>query len=280
MGGLAIVLGLIASSATLMFAWPQLKVKAAALILTVLIAAGIGVIDEYRPFRALEKVLALTLAAIPIIALNVYYPYPQLPFIGSLRLTIIYPYILVPLMVTALANTINMVDVLNGSMALTSTISAAFLTLASAMLGRWEILPLTASLAACTIAFYRHNRFPAKVFAGDVGSLSVGAGFAAVAIMGRLEVLVAVALIPALINSGLIVSSLRRLMERREIKFRPTIVKEGKIFASGDPRAPLTLVRLLAASKPRSEPEIVRLMAGLTVFSGILTLITALLLMV
>jgi hypothetical protein len=87
-------------------------------------------------------------------------------------------------------------------------------------------------------------------------------------------------LIPALINSGLIVSSLKRLMERREIRFRPTLTRDGKIYASDDPRAPLTLVRLLTASKPRSEPEIVRLMAELSIFSGILTLATTLLLMV
>ena len=56
-------------------------------------------------------------------------------------------------------------------------------------------------LLAVLLAFYYFNRYPAKVFDGDTGSLAVGAALGALAILGRIETVVVVALIPHIMNA-------------------------------------------------------------------------------
>ena len=274
LGGLSIVFGLIGCSVVSMF----LNLNSSfflAYLLTILITAVIGVFDRLKPLNAVQKILLVAVASIPILFLNVYQPFPELPFVGKLRLTLLYPVVFVPVFVTVLANATNMIDVLNGSMAGTSTVSAVFLTFIAFLLGKHEAMLMFASLAATTYAFYRYNKYPAKVFSSDVGSLSVGAAFAAAAIMGRLEVVTMFALLPTLINGSLILTSLGGVRERREIKIRPTILLEnGLIAANLDKKAPITLTRLMVASSPLKEPEITRCFIILHFFSGFLALAT------
>jgi UDP-N-acetylglucosamine--dolichyl-phosphate N-acetylglucosaminephosphotransferase len=278
MGGVTIVVGLAVGMGFFTALNPEFSLTAAAFLSTVVVAAVVGVVDDWlRPLSPLEKVAAVTLAALPLLILGMYTPYPVLPFVGGLRLTLIYPFIFMPLLVTVLANSVNMLDVLNGSMAGTSTISALFLTLIAVLFSQWETAFLLGLLAACTYGFYRHNRYPAEVFPGDGGSLAVGAAFAAAAIIGRLEVLTLIVLLPALINGSLILSSLGRLVERRGIKERPTLLVAGpRIAASPSRQAPVTLTRLMVASQPLREEEVVRGFMALNLLTGALALATAL----
>lgn len=276
MGGVTIVIGLALSLTFFGILNSELALTVAAFLLTVVIAAAVGIVDDtVRPLSPLEKVAAVTLASLPLLILGVYTPFPVLPFVGKLRLTIIYPFIFMPLLVTVLANSVNMLDVLNGSMAGTSTLSALFLALIAILFGRWEVAYILAVLAACTYGFYRHNRYPAEVFPGDGGSLAVGAAFATAAIIGRLEVVTLIVLLPALINGSLILSSLGRLVERRRIKERPIFVAENcRIEASHGRQAPVTLTRLMVASQPLKEEEIVRGFLALNLLTGVLALVT------
>ncbi|MGP3667102.1 MAG: hypothetical protein ACKD6N_01510 [Candidatus Bathyarchaeota archaeon] len=275
MCGLSIFLGLTASLVTLtIFSADVLKLLS--LLLTLILAAILGVVDWFKPLNALQKVFLVALTSIPFILLGEYQPYPALPFIGKIRLTIIYPLIVIPALVTILGNTLNMIDVVNGSMAGVSTVSAGFLALISTILGKFEVLPLYLSLTLTSYAFYIYNKHPAKVFAGDVGSLTLGVAFALTAIIGELEILTLIIFIPSLINSLLIVSSLGGFKERREIKDRPTILIKGELLSSSlSLKAPVTLTRIIVAETPLKEVEIVKVIIILHVFSGFLTILTA-----
>ena len=279
MAGLSIVFGLIICSVFLLFYLPSLDFLA--YILTVSIACVIGILDWFKRWGAWHKIVLAALASIPILVLGVYYPYPALPFIGRLRLTVLYPLIFVPVFVTVLANATNMIDVLNGSMAGTATISAVFLTVIAFFLGRFEAVLMYAAIASCTYAFYLYNKYPAKVFSGDAGSLSIGAAFAAAAIIGRMEIVTLFALLPALINGSLTLTSLGGVRERHEIKIRPIILLEDySLKANFSKDAPITLTRLLVASSPLKEYEVVKAFLVLSVFSGFLAFATAILMVV
>jgi len=274
MCGLSIIFGLALCSIILMF-FSDNPTHFLAFILTVYVASMVGVLDWFKRLGAWQKIFLAALASIPILVLGVYYPYPILPFIGKLRLTILYPIIVVPFLVTMLANATNMIDVFNGSMAGTSTIAATFLTIIAFLLNKPETTLMYASIAVCTFAFYLHNKYPAKVFSGDVGSLGVGAAFAAAAIIGRMEILTLFALLPTLINGSLTLTSLGGVKERHEILERPTILLEnGLLKANPSKNAPVTLTRLLVAASPLKEPEIVKCFLLLTFFSGLLSLLT------
>jgi UDP-N-acetylglucosamine--dolichyl-phosphate N-acetylglucosaminephosphotransferase len=276
MGGSAIVVALIVCLMLLGFLNYENLWSYVALVLVIIVAAIVGIIDAFRPWNALLKVAVIALASIPLILFGAYQSFPELPFIGPLRMTILYPLVFVPLFVTLVSNATNMFDVFNGSMAGTTSIAAVFLSIASLILGRIEVAVIYLLMAACLFGFYRYNRYPARVFSADVGSLGVGAAFAAVAIIGRMEFLTIIALMPAMINGSIILSSVGRLFERREISERPTMLLEDGRIAATKGSAPITLTRLLVAFSPLREDAIVKNFCVLNVFSGILTVATAL----
>jgi len=277
MGGSAVVISLLVCSVLLVLLAPEHFWGYIAFTFVIIIAAAVGVIDAFRPWDALLKVVLVAVASIPIILLGAYSSFPELPFIGPIRTTILYPLVFVPLFITLVSNATNMFDVLNGSMTGTSAIAAVFLFLASLILGRYEVAIIYLLIAAGLCGFYRYNRYPAKVFSGDVGSLGVGAAFAAAAIIGRMEFITIIALLPTMINGAIILSSVGRLFERREIRKRPTIpLEDGRIAASRSSKAPITLTRLVVASSPLREDAVVQHFFVLNVFSGILAAVTAL----
>ena len=101
---------------------------------------------------------------------------------------------------------------------------------------------------------------------------------ALVAIFGRIEIIIIVAMMPQIMNAFQIIYSIRGFRERREIKERPTIVHENEeISANSHEKAPLTLTRWIVAKQPLRENETVLAMALTSLVSSMLALITLLL---
>jgi UDP-N-acetylglucosamine--dolichyl-phosphate N-acetylglucosaminephosphotransferase len=277
MCGLAVIIGLVVGVLACIVAFPSAIRTMIAFIGTVLIAGAIGVIDDLRPLGARSKPLLTALASIPIlalIALGGYVPFPEIPLVGTVRLTIVYP-LLIPIAIAVTSNSINMMDVLNGAMPGTVAIIAITATGILLYSGNVQTGSLAAILFAAMLAFYYFNRFPSKVFSGDTGSLSVGAALGALAILGRLEAVLLVALIPHIMNAFYGLSSVRGLRERREILQRPTrLLDNGLLEASNEKGAPVTLTRLILASGPLGEKQIVRAMIILTAVSSMLAVVT------
>jgi UDP-N-acetylglucosamine--dolichyl-phosphate N-acetylglucosaminephosphotransferase len=168
-----------------------------------------------------------------------------------------------------------MMDVMNGAMP--GTVSIVTIAIAAILLfsGNTGTAALAVGLLAALLAFYYFNRYPAKVFDGDTGSLAVGAALGALAILGRIEVVVVVALIPHIMNAFYGLASVGRLYERREINQRPTkLLKNGNLQANAEKTAPITLTRLILASGPLGERKIVQAMIILTIISSILAVLT------
>ena len=95
------------------------------------------------------------------------------------------------------------------------------------------------------------NQFIALIFPGDSGALTLGAMYGTIAIIGHVEIIAAVALLPAVINSFLFLSSMKRIVEHRQIKGKPTEnTDDFKLKATSDKTAPVTLVRLILAGGP------------------------------
>lgn len=99
-------------------------------------------------------------------------------------------YILVVLWIVGISNATNLTDGLDGLLSGLSAIAALGLALTVRYLGANIQLPWFgyAMIGAC-LGFYWFNAHPAKVFMGDTGSLAIGAGFAAMAIVGKQEIL-------------------------------------------------------------------------------------------
>ena len=182
---------------------------------------------------------------------------------------------LVVFMLPITGNTINSIDVLNGIASGVTTIASFALAISLFILQNYEIGLACLGLAFASLAFYKYHKFPSRIFPGDSGSVMFGATYGVIAIVGGVEVIAAIAILPAIINSFLFLSSVKKIVEHREIKNPTSHTDDFKLKSTDDNHAPITLVRLLIAKKPLSEKQICNEVLKLTTFSGVLAVITA-----
>ena len=276
-GGPAILAGIITAEISLYFLLPQEKIITrgiTALLITTSAAFVIGFIDDRRVMGGWFKPLALVGAAIPIIALGAYEPNLAFPLFGEVKIPALYLGLII-FMIPITGNTINSIDVMNGIASGFMMIASFSLAVVLFIMQNYSVAIMTLPIAFTSLAFFRYHRFPAKIFPGDSGALTLGAAYGVIAIVGRVEVIAAIALLPAIINSFLFLSSVKKIVEHRQIKGPTTHTEDYKITATKELDAPVTLVRLIVAAKPLTEKEIGFVVFRLAIFSGILAIITA-----
>lgn len=244
-----------------------------AILLTTVIGFIVGIVDDRKIMPGWFKPLALVAAAIPMILLGAHGNYLNLIF-GSAFIPILYiPLILV--IIPIVGNTINSIDVLNG-VASSSVIISLIPILASVLLfGNTYVFLAGLPLLAGTLAFYKYHRYPSRIFPGDSGTLLMGTMLGAISIAGNSEIIAVIALLPAVMNSFLFLSSMKKIVEHRDVKARPTILTEDfKLMASKDRRAPVTLLRLILSDGPLTEEEIIKQITKLAIFCSALAFIS------
>jgi phospho-N-acetylmuramoyl-pentapeptide-transferase len=192
---LGIVGGLLATLAGHPGAWPAVAG---------LVAGGlIGFADDQRKLRvgslgipARLKLPIQVLLALPVayIALSVSgYPCMALVPCGSgyEYLLPFEPWLVFPLAVVAIVATANAVNITDGMDGLAGGLSVIAIAAVALLLPRAPAgeKAVAMSLAGALVAFLVFNRYPARVFMGDTGSLAIGYALAAMAIQQGLLVL-------------------------------------------------------------------------------------------
>lgn len=260
-----------------------LIVKLFTILFSGLICFLIGLYDDIKILGGKEKTLLTILAILPIILAHMLYPEiivlgrPVVPFIGRIRLTVIY-WLILPLAVAGPANLVNMLDVYNGVTPGMMLVATSALAASSLLLGSPLILLFAAALGGVLLAYYPYNAYPARIFNGDSGSLFLGALLGALAVVARIEFLVLTLLLLHIINGIMILVSFGGFKEHRKIRKRPIIVRDSTLVANNDPEAPWSLTRLiLLIGGPAREYELSRLYIMLETAPAILAIITALL---
>ncbi|UCC28453.1 MAG: hypothetical protein JSV87_00820 [Candidatus Bathyarchaeota archaeon] len=174
---------------------------------TVLFCAFIGLIDDVFDIRWRTKALTPMLGGVPLAVLSLGRPTISTPFgildfalFSTLGLLFFYA-IVVPFVVTACANAVNMLAGLNGLETGSTLIIALALTLLALREGKNEGLIILAPFLGALIAFLYYNRYPSRVFPGDVGTFGMGTAIACVAMLAHLERAVFVMFLPHTINA-------------------------------------------------------------------------------
>jgi UDP-N-acetylmuramyl pentapeptide phosphotransferase/UDP-N-acetylglucosamine-1-phosphate transferase len=246
-----------------------------AIIITTTAAFLIGYIDDRKVMGGWFKPVTLAIAALPIIFLGAYDSSLAFPLFGNVEIPLLYLGLII-FMIPITGNTINSIDVLNGVASGFMVIASFTLSICLFILGNYEIAIVSLPLAFVSLAFYKYHKIPSKIFPGDSGALTFGAMYGAIAIVGGVEIIAAIALLPAVINSFLFLSSVKRIVEHRQIKGKPVeFTDDSKLKATNDKTAPVTLVRLILANGPLSEKQVGLAIFKLAMFSGILAIITA-----
>jgi UDP-N-acetylmuramyl pentapeptide phosphotransferase/UDP-N-acetylglucosamine-1-phosphate transferase len=277
-GGPALIVGIVASELVL-YAFLQMN-EILAIIITTSAAFAIGYIDDRKVMGGWFKPVALVISAIPIIALGAYDSDLAFPLFGIVQIPVLY-LVLIIFMIPITGNTINSIDVLNGVASGFMVIASFSLSICLFIVQNYEIALVSLPLGFVSLAFYKYHKLPSKIFPGDSGALTLGAMYGAIAIVGGVEIIAAVALLPAVINSFLFLASVKKIVEHRQIKGKPVDhTDDFKLRATSDKSAPVTLVRLILAGGPLSEKQVGYEIFKLTIFSGILAIITAFLMRV
>ena len=271
-GGLSIIVGIELSLIILYVFFPISEILA--VILTTFFAFIVGLIDDRKTMGGWFKPLALAFCAAPILLLGVYDSNLDFPLFGSVKIPLLYM-ALVVFMIPIMGNTINSIDVLNGVASGFTTIASFALSICLFILQNHEVGIICLCLSFASLAFYKYHKFPSKIFPGDSGAITFGAAYGSIAIIGGVEVIAAIAILPAIINSFLFLSSVKKIVEHREIKNPTSHTEDWKLQTTSENHAPITLVRLLIAKKPLSEKQIATEIFKLAIFSGILAIITA-----
>ncbi len=170
-------------------------------------AATIGLIDDISDIPQRLKAVAVAFAALPLMLVHlgaavISFPFGlQITFPGGWHL--VYWLVLVPIGVTGVANGMNMSAGYNGL----ETGQIAVVSVALLAVGQLRGAPDVALLVfgavlGCAVGLYYFNRYPARLFIGDIGTLGLGAALAAGVILAHIEFYGLVAIAPAFYEAG------------------------------------------------------------------------------
>lgn len=195
---------------------------------TVLLASFIGFIDDIYETRWRIKVLTPLLGGVPLVVMRLGRATIQTPFglldfasLGLLGLVLFFAVIL-PIAVTASANAVNMFAGLNGQEAGASLIMALAMLYLTVQVPKNIGFIILVPFIGALLAFLFFNRYPSKVFPGDIGTFGMGTVIACVAILADLERAAIIMFIPHTVNAILFfIGKLKRQAPPREAQMNP-----------------------------------------------------------
>lgn len=187
------------------------------LFLGVSLIQAIGLIDDFRPIKALLKFFLQLLAAIIVTAGGFLIRSVTLPYLGSLGLGL-FAYPITVLWLVGISNAINLIDGMDGLAGGISAFAALSMGIIALIQGSTVTSVLCFALFGAILGFLVFNFPPAKIFMGDSGSLFLGfclavfplvGGISKVSAFGTLLVPVTLLTIPILDISTSVIRRLR-----------------------------------------------------------------------
>ncbi|MEE8167946.1 MAG: glycosyltransferase 4 family protein [Candidatus Hydrothermarchaeales archaeon] len=255
MVGLAILLGFLVSlsAAYLYYGWIELIIGT----LVVILAGAIGIVDGVRKLGPMQKMLSLTIVGLVLV------PYAK-PTLFGYNLGIIY-LLALPLLFAIACNFTNMLAGFNGLEVGTGAIASLGIALLALLNNAQASFALAFTMFCVLLAFLYYNRYPARAFPGDVGTLPIGAALFTAVILGKFELAGSLVFVPYAIDAALKYFSVG-VMTRESQK--PTLVREGKLYTPEGGN--ISLPRLFLVRHDMTEIDVVhRVWAVEAVFCSI-----------
>ena len=263
-GGLAIIAGILVSLIVSIFCVSSIE-HLLIFYFVIFTFAIFGLLDDLVNVGRTLKIVAPFFMAIPIALLNT--DTSLWIIFEQIELGHYYSYIIAPLYLMVVVNLVNMHSGYNGLQSGLSTLIISFLTLKALMTHSYDEIVYIAPIYGALVAFMWYNKYPSKIFEGNIGSLAVGAAIGGYIIMlNDMEVYGIIILIPHIINFILYVYW--RIKNVQDSKY-------GKIREDGTLDVPnqLTLKWVLPYYRRMTEQQATYAMYSLTIMFGIIGLI-------
>ena len=257
MGGFGILFGFTIGMFSGIYMHDILALQLCIVLIVILLVGIIGIVDYLLALSSKEKFFLLFLAGIPFI-------WAAPPNVGWIYL------ITIPIALSIGANLTNMLAGLNGIESGLGVISMTSLTIACIILGKYDVTIISMSMLGALVSFLYFNRYPAKIFPGDTGTLIIGAAIVSIAFIGRVKLIALIVLMPNIIDAALKFYS-AGVMNRQQQK--PTQLNEdGKLVR---PETGFKSLIRLILRKPIAEKDAVKIIWGIGIVFGILGIIVA-----
>lgn len=258
MGGFGILFGFTIGMFSGIYMHDLLAFKLTIVLVVILLVGIIGIVDDLLALSSKEKFFLLFLAGLPLI-------WAAPPNVGLLYL------ITIPIALSIGSNLTNMLAGLNGIESGLGIISMASLTVACLILGKYDVTIISMSMLGALIAFLYYNRYPAKIFPGDTGTLIIGAAVVCIAFIGRVKLIAFIILMPNIIDAALKFYS-AGVMNRQQQK--PTQLNdEGKLVR---PETGFKSLIRWVIRRPITEKQAVRIIWAIGLMFGVLGIFVAL----
>lgn len=258
MGGFGILFGFTLGMFSGVYMHEILAFPLVIVLVVILLVGMIGILDDLLALSSRDKFLLLFIAGLPLI-------WAAPSNVGLLYL------ITIPIALSIGSNLTNMLAGLNGIESGLGVISMTSLTIACIILGKYDVTIISMSMLGALIAFLYYNRYPAKIFPGDTGTLIIGAAVVCIAFIGRVKLIALIILMPNIIDAALKFYS-AGVMNRQQQK--PTQVNdEGKLVR---PEQGFKSLIRLVLRRPIAEKDAVKIIWGIGIVFGVLGILVAL----
>jgi len=226
-------------------------------------AGMIGLIDDISNIRQRLKAVAVSFAALPLMLVHLGPETIDLP----LGLQISFPsgiHLLYWLILMNMSAGYNGLE--SGQIAIASVSLLAIVTLRHSP--DYASL-IFAATAGSSLGLYVFNRYPSRIFIGDIGTLGLGAALASGVILGHIEFYGLVAIAPAFYEAiATTYYGFHRENGKRKLACRNPVIRPDGSLQPPDGAGRYTLAYWLLSKRPMHEKTLVLLLLGLYMLSG------------
>jgi UDP-N-acetylglucosamine--dolichyl-phosphate N-acetylglucosaminephosphotransferase len=236
------------------------------LAVCILFGGFMGLLDDWMDLKWRYKAFMPLIAALPLIYLTLANPLTRtsisLPFIGMIEFGAAYYFLIIPLIVMIVTNTVNQLGGLNGL----ETLCPAII-----LVGLMVLSPSYAILMLGPLIFWLilvGANLQGKIFVGNSGSFAIGMNIASFAVITDLKLPLLISIIPYVVNSSLILLTVFVGKKRADVSF------DGKKLVSDHRRS---LVTLITYRRPSTERRVVATISAIVAIFTLIAVVTAML---
>jgi UDP-N-acetylglucosamine--dolichyl-phosphate N-acetylglucosaminephosphotransferase len=225
------------------------------LAVCILFGGFMGLLDDWMDLKWRYKAFMPLIAALPLIYFAIENPLTRtsisLPFVGMIQFGSVYYFIIIPLIVMIITNTVNQLGGLNGL----ETVCPAIILIGMMALSQFSYLILMLGPLILWLALAALNA-KGKIFVGNIGSFAIGMTIASFAVITDLKSSLLISILPYIFNSSLILLTVFFFRKRASVSL------DGKKLVSDQRRS---LVTLITYRRPMTERKVVALISLLMV---------------
>ena len=219
------------------------------LAVCVLFGGFMGLLDDWMDLKWRYKAFMPLIAALPLVYLAIedgLRTSISLPLIGTIQFYNAYYYIIIPLIVMIVTNTVNQLGGLNGL----ETVCPAIVLIGLVVLSQsYAILMLGPIILWLALAVLNVQ---GKIFVGNTGSFAIGMTIASFAVITDQKLSLVISILPYVFNSALILLTIFFVRKKASVSF------DGKKLMSDHRRS---LITLITYHRPLTERQVVATIA-------------------